>query len=87
LAKGTVFVFQLTVPLQEEPFRIRGTVVWINDGTDPDQPGDEAGMGIEFLYDDDSERIVFEDTVEELMRESLGDLLYTKLMERSRNAE
>ena len=37
-------------------------------------------MGIKFIYDDDSQRRDFEALVERMMRESLGDHLFSKLM-------
>jgi hypothetical protein len=41
-------------------------------------------MGIRFLYSDDSQKRAFESVVEDLIKDSLGDLLYKKLMERTR---
>ena len=40
----------------------------------------DAGMGIRFLYEDDAQRLLIEQTVEQLMVEHLGPRLYTKLI-------
>ena len=42
----------------------------------------EPGMGIRFLYDSDGQRRAFEESVETLMKESLGEHLYRKLLGR-----
>ncbi len=85
---GTEFVFKLTVPGLDEPLAFRGAVKWVvrageppPEGVDPDH---EPGMGIRFIYRDDKERQAIEATVEKLMIDSLGQLLYSKLMSRER---
>ena len=40
----------------------------------------EPGMGIRFIYEDDTQRRTIHGTVERLMVDSLGPLLYSKLM-------
>ena len=40
----------------------------------------EPGMGIRFIYEDDTQRRAVHGTVERLMVDSLGPLLYSKLM-------
>ncbi len=84
---GTEFVFKLFVPTREEPLQIRGLVKWIV--TPQDLENSEAarkigqgepGMGIRFIYADDAERAAIEKSVENLMVDSLGPLLYSKLM-------
>lgn len=84
---GTEFVFKLFVPKMEEPLEIRGLVKWIVTPEDlaeseaARQIGrGETGMGIRFIYQDDSERAKVEDFVERVMVDSLGHLLYSKLM-------
>lgn len=81
---GTRFIFKLHVPTLEEPFRLTGEVKWVvrpgeppPAGVDPDH---EPGMGIQFIYKDDEKRTEVYDVVEKLMIDSLGPLLYSKLM-------
>ena len=87
LGIGTEFVFKLYVPKLEAPIRIHGQVQWIVSEEDL-EAGDaryhEAGMGIHFVFREDSERLAVEKTVEKLMVDSLGQLLYSRLMEHSR---
>jgi type IV pilus assembly protein PilZ len=69
------------VPKLEHPIAIRGAVKWVvreNGEGDP-------GMGIRFLYDSESERRSVETIVERLMIDSLGQLIYSKLMDRRRS--
>src|SRR3954467_14234988 len=52
---GTEFVFALSIRNVADPLRLRGRVRWVvvpDDATE-EQP---AGMGIEFLYENDAER-------------------------------
>ena len=82
LKQGTEFIFKLVIPLVKEAVELRGRVMWIKrDGEEhhPEEP--DPGMGIKFIYDDDSQRREFEGLVERMMRDSLGDHLYEKLME------
>jgi type IV pilus assembly protein PilZ len=85
---GTIFVFRLTVPKLKEAIAIRGEVKWVKREGEPSPPGvDEAhepGMGIRFIYDTPDERNAVEGTVEKLMIDSLGQLLYSKLMGKDR---
>ena len=76
---GTEFHFELCVPKLNEPLRLRGKVQWIvtPDAADADT---EPGMGIGFIYESEAERERIEGTVEELMVESLGPVLYEKLI-------
>ena len=81
---GTEFLFKLSVPNLEEPLALRGQVKWVmREGEPPPEgvPADhEPGMGIRFIYETDDQREAVERTVEKLMVDSLGPLLYTKLM-------
>jgi type IV pilus assembly protein PilZ len=80
LPVGTEFLFQLFVPGLEGPLEIRGRVKWV---VEPGRDGDGAqppGMGIRFVYADDGERRQMERLVERLMVDSLGYLVYRKLM-------
>jgi type IV pilus assembly protein PilZ len=85
---GTIFLFKLMVPSREEPIALRGEVRWvIKEGAPrpPDVPADhEPGMGIRFVYDDDQHRDRLEQVVEKMMVESLGPLIYSRLVGKTR---
>jgi type IV pilus assembly protein PilZ len=74
LAIGTRFLFKLTIAHRDPPFELLGEVVWSK--TEAPDPG----MGIRFIYADDSQRGEFESIVEKLMEESLGPELTQKLL-------
>ena len=84
LEEGTIFLFQLSVPTLHHPIGIRGEVKWVKRDGQPSPPGiaedHEAGMGIRFIYDTAGEREAVEGTVERMMVDSLGPLLYQKLI-------
>lgn len=85
LKVGTEFVFKLFVPAQEEPFTLRGQVAWVNTETESQRPDvTDHGMGIKFLYTDDSQKRRFEAVVEDMMKDALGDVVYKKLLEKTR---
>jgi len=88
LEVGTEFLFKLMVPHLPEPITLRGDVRWtLREGEEPPDgiaADHEPGMGIRFIYNDPTERMLVERTVEKLMVDSLGQLLYSKLMEQSR---
>ena len=71
---GTRFLFRLTVPGRTQPFELNGEVVHAS------AAGEDAGMGIRFVWNDDSRRTEFESVVEALMAESLGPLVAHKLL-------
>jgi type IV pilus assembly protein PilZ len=71
---GTRFLFRLSVPLREAPFQLLGEVVHAETG------GEEPGMGIRFVWDDDRDRVDFEAVVEGLMSESLGPVVTQALL-------
>lgn len=87
LAIGTEFMFHLTVPGLEAPLALRGKVQWIvreEQATDDQEPG----MGIGFVYESEADRDRIANTVEKLMIDSLGAVLYDKLIgKRKRSAE
>lgn len=82
LAKGTEFVFALTIRNLSDPLRLRGRVQWVvaTDQATPEQP---AGMGIEFVYSSDDERRTTETIVEKMMVDELGENLASRLLGRS----
>ena len=88
LKVGTEFLFKLQLPSMNEPIDIRGQVVWVNaEGAlqRPEIP--DKGMGIRFIWDTPSARQHFEDMVGKMMRESLGDLLFDKLVGKGGKAD
>ncbi|MBL8914331.1 MAG: TIGR02266 family protein [Archangium sp.] len=76
---GTRFLFKLTVPLRAAPFELLGEVVWST------IEGEEPGMGIKFVYSDDSQRTDFEGVVEALMTDSLGIDLTARLLNKQKS--
>ena len=78
---GTEFVFKLVVPNMDKPLALRGKVQWTvaTENATEEQP---AGMGIGFVYGNESEREKIESLVESLMVDSLGQVIYDKLMSR-----
>lgn len=79
---GTEFIFELTVPKLDEPLRLRGKVQWIVTVEQAGEDG-EPGMGIGFVYGSEAEREAIETTVEDLMKTSLGNVLYEKLLKKN----
>jgi type IV pilus assembly protein PilZ len=71
---GTRFLFRLSVPSREAPFQLLGEVVHA------ETRGEEPGMGIRFVWDDDRDRVEFESLVEGLMSESLGPVVTQALL-------
>jgi type IV pilus assembly protein PilZ len=82
LAIGTEFMFVLSIPGQAEQLQLHGQVMWT---VDEERANEErpAGMGIRFLFNDDSERSQLEEFVQELMSEKLGSLVASKLLGKS----
>lgn len=76
LPVGTVFRFEITIPGEASPFRLNGEVSWVR-GEAP-----QPGMGIRFVFTDDTEKRELESVVEKLMIEHLGPILYKKLLNR-----
>jgi type IV pilus assembly protein PilZ len=81
LPVGTEFVFKLYVPNLEQALFLRGRVKWIVEPGTEDSPERRVpGMGIRFIYTDADERRQIEQVVEALMVDSLGQVVYRKLM-------
>ena len=74
LPVGTRFLFKLSIPARDDPFELLGEVAWSN------AEGEDAGMGIRFVYADDTQRFTFEDLLERLMSDSLGRELTLRLL-------
>lgn len=85
---GTEFVFELRMPRVAQPLRITGKVQWVltqaDADADPDSEPRGPGMGIRFMYRDNAERAEVERQIEKIMVDSLGQRLYSRLMEHSR---
>jgi type IV pilus assembly protein PilZ len=81
LPVGTQFMFALGIPNLEEPLRLRGKVIWIVTTEDASR-ANPAGMGIEFQYSSEQERLDTEAVVERLLTSELGEPLATKLLGR-----
>lgn len=80
---GTEFIFKLLVPELMDPLSLKGRVKWVvaeEEAGDEENP--DPGMGIQFLYESDEDRLRVESTVERLMKKHLGERAYTKLMDR-----
>lgn len=80
---GTDFVFRLTVPKMAEPLVLRGRVQWVVQPDDATEEQD-AGMGIGFIFPSEADRQKIESLVEHLMVDSLGPVLYEKIMRRDK---
>lgn len=81
---GTEFVFVLALPDAQgasTELELTGEVKWVVKEADA-TPESPAGMGIQFVFQDDSERRKVEEFVTNLMRESLGPHLASKLLAR-----
>lgn len=74
LPVGTRFLFKLSLPGRAEPFTLSGEVVHARG------EGEEAGMGIRFVWAADEDRRAFEQVVEDLMAESLGPVVAQNLL-------
>lgn len=89
LEVGTEFLFKLHVPTMVEPLCILGRVQWVRAEADPAAArggdGGAPGMGIRFVYGDADERAAVERQIERIMVDSLGQRLYSRLMELSRD--
>jgi type IV pilus assembly protein PilZ len=79
LGIGTDFVFKLGIPQLPEPLMLQGKVQWV---VPPEEATaeQEAGMGIGFIFDSEADRQRVEGAVERLMVESLGPVLFHKLI-------
>ena len=78
---GTEFVFVLSIPNHPEQLELKGEVVWIvsEDEAARDEEK-QPGMGIRFKFMDDSERRAVDDFVEQLMAETLGEHISSRLL-------
>ncbi len=85
---GTEFTFVLSLPTQNEQLTLRGQVVWVTSEAEANEKaGKPPGMGIRFLFKNDSERDTIHDFVERLMAEALGEHISQKLLARKPSEE
>jgi type IV pilus assembly protein PilZ len=81
---GTLFIFKLRVPVTETPIELHGEVRWVVRPGEPPPPSapeeHEPGMGIRFVYQAPDELAGLERKVEKMMVESLGQLIYSRLV-------
>jgi type IV pilus assembly protein PilZ len=77
---GTEFVFLLGLP-DSGQLELTGEVKWVVSATDATEET-PAGMGIQFVFQDDSERRKVEDFVANLMSDKLGAQLASRLLAR-----
>jgi type IV pilus assembly protein PilZ len=82
LEVGTEFLFKLLVPELMDPLTLKGRVQWVVSEEEAGQEGrhPEPGMGIQFLYETEEDKLMVESTVERLMKKHLGERAYAKLM-------
>ncbi|MDB4944167.1 MAG: hypothetical protein JWP97_3701 [Labilithrix sp.] len=78
LEVGTEFMFVLSLP-EGVTLDLKGVVRWVvtEAAATSDKP---AGMGIEFVFEDDEKRRQAHESVAVMMRESLGTALADKLL-------
>lgn len=84
LEVGTECLFTLTIPKLDSAISLRGVV---RRSIPPGEGEEEAGMGIELLFDDEAERAALDTVLDDLMFEHLGGALFDKLQKmRNRQA-
>ena len=86
LAIGTEFMFHLQVPKLERPLALKGKVQWVVREEEASEE-QEPGMGIGFIYESEADRDRIANTVEKLMIDSLGPVLFEKLVGKRRHTE
>lgn len=75
---GTRFKFILSIPSSDEHFELLGEVTWAK------AIGDNAGMGICYIWEDEDKRKAFEAQVEALMVENLGSEIARRLLKKDK---
>ena len=82
LPVGTRFKFRLAILGLEQDFQLNAEVVWVRT-TEMARAADQMpeGMGIKFIFDDESGMWQFEAAVKALMEKNLGERLTRKLLD------
>ncbi len=75
---GTDFMFVLALP-EAVSLELKGVVKWVVPEADATEEK-PAGMGIEFVFTGDEQRLAVERVVTGMMHESLGPVLANKLL-------
>ena len=75
---GTEFMFVLSLPEKVE-LELKGVVKWVVPEADASEEK-PAGMGIQFIFAEDSQRVAVETVVAGMMNEALGPVLAEKLL-------
>jgi type IV pilus assembly protein PilZ len=87
---GTEFMFVLSLPAatpvegdsgerEARQLELKGIVKWVVPDADANEEN-PAGMGIQFAFDDDAQRLAVDAVVAGMMNEALGPVLAQKLM-------
>jgi type IV pilus assembly protein PilZ len=79
---GTRCQFSLSLPARSEPLVLDGEVAWVLAPENAQQRAAEPGMGVRFVFADESARREFERVIERIMEESLGRQVAHKLLRR-----
>jgi len=87
LAIGTEFLFLLYVPAWDKPLELKGSVQWVVHAEQAQGTDEAPGMGIEFIYDSSDHKKDVHGKVEQLMIESLGYHLYSRLTQHTQAQE
>ena len=64
--------FAFTLPALSDPLLIAGEVCWRRSAEEARAEGEDAGMGVKFVFEDPRQQTEFGALVERLMEESLG---------------
>ena len=73
---GSIFPFELHIPGLDSPLVMKGEVRWSISQT----ATSESGMGVKFLYQDDTTKEDIHSLVAGLMKESLGEKITDELL-------
>ncbi len=79
---GTLFALELAVPSLRDPLSIHAQVQWVvhEDDAEQDPENLKPGMGVQFVYRSEQERLKVETIVEALIRRHLGPRAYHQLV-------
>ncbi len=85
-AIGTRFRFDLEVPGEDRLISLMGEVRWTVEprqieGMSASAPDVDAGMGIQFLFDEDSDRDAFDGRVRKMVEEAFGPKISQEILE------